>query len=294
MKIIFYILTIPFFLSQINAQSISDHLGRGNSNIEQRQIEANHQKLQSDDDPQKPEKISGVLFGISAGINAGTRFYNYITIPNPPATSMRFAPSFGFILGYQFGNVFSLQSGLKYQGKGDKINMSAWLEDYPKPETVNAIWETEATGSITTGLHYVEASLLPVFGIGKLNSGVQFQLGLGGFAAYGLTGIETNDYALTYYLDYVFYEEEIVSKVNLVEFVGLLPTTNAESFLYYNSLDYGLLLYTGLRYKKINFGIHFTWGMKELEHKSFNFGYWTEPIDTSKTATTTFALTYFF
>ncbi len=268
--------------SMIYSYSETDRIDRS---ISERQYETDVIEL---------EKFSGVLFGISAGLNISTRLYDYKINPTPPPGSFLLGPSAGILLGYQFSKLFSIQSFLKYQIKGDKIDVSRWLDEFESPPTVNAVWEIESSGSVTTTLHYIEASLLPVFGIGNFHNGVQIQIGAGGFAAYGIAGKEINDYSFKYYLDYEFDSEDIIYEERQVEFVTFIPSTFSDEFRYFNSLDYGLLFYGGLRYNKINIGINYTRGMKQLEYNSFNFGYWTQPKDITKTATTTFALTYIF
>ncbi|HHH54625.1 MAG TPA: hypothetical protein ENK91_13270 [Bacteroidetes bacterium] len=251
-------------------------------------------EIQQKKDIKTPVKYSGVLFGLNVGLNVNTGFYDYKTGPNPPSGSFMLAPSGGMLLGFQFSKLFSIQSFLKYQIKGDRIDVAKWLNKYEAPPTVNAVWEIEPSGIITTSLHYIEASLIPVFGIGDFRDGMQIQFGAGGFAAYGLKGTEKNDYSFKYYLDSEFDSEDIVEETKQVEFVKWIPTTNADNIKYFNGFDYGLLFYGGLRYNKINVGINFSWGMKQLEYGNLDFGYWTKAADISKTATATFSLTYIF
>ncbi len=286
MKNYIYIITIFIFSANIYAQEFST-INDSSSDI---LFSENRIK----EDFKNPEKYSGVLLGFNVGLNVNTRFYDYKTGPNPPAGSFMFAPSAGMLLGFQFSKSFSIQSFLKYQIKGDRIDVAKWLNEFDAPPTVNAVWKIESTGTITTTLHYIEASLLPVFGIGNFRDGLQFQFGAGGFAAYGLKGTEKNDYSFKYYLDSEFDSEDIVKETKQVEFVKWFPTTATDSVKYYNALDYGLLVYVGLRKKKINFGINFSWGMNLLEYANLDYGYWAKPVDISKTATTTFSLTYIF
>jgi hypothetical protein len=239
------------------------------------------------------EKSTGFLFGLSAGINISARAYDYQVNPTPPFGSFRFAPSGGLVLGYQFGKSFGLQTLWKYQGKGDKINVANWLNEFESPQTVTAVWGIEPSGSITTRLHYAEVSLLPVFGLGSFRKSVQFQFGFGGFAAFGLGGSEIQDYRFTYFLDYEFDSEDVIQQSRQVEFVTLIPDTYGDEYVYFNSVDYGVLLYGGLRYNNVNLGAYFTFGMKELEYASLNFGFWSQPKDLTKTRTLTLALTYF-
>ncbi len=245
-----------------------------------------------------PEKLSpepknaAFRIGITADINAATRIADYKVGANPPDNSYRLAPSAGFTFDLRIWRKFYLQSSLLYKGKGDRIDMGLWTEEFSFPEVGSAVWEVQADGFTTTTLHYAELSMMPVFGIG--DDDIQFQFGAGGYVAYGLAGKEKRDYTITYYLDYELDSEEIVKEEKTVKFVGLIQSEDNPDEIYLKSVDYGLLFYAGFRLSDINLGAYLAKGYQQLEQDKDNLFVTETPVVTSKTFTWTLAMTYFF
>ena len=241
----------------------------------------------------EPEKSrSAFRVGFTAGVNAATRITDYKVGANPPDNSYRLAPAAGFTFDLRIWRKFYLQSSLLYKGKGDRIDMGLWTEEFSFPEVGSAVWEVEADGFTTTTLHYAELSLMPVFGIG--DEDIQFQIGAGGYVAYGISGKEKRDYTISYYLDYELDSEEIVKEEKTVKFVGLIQSEDNPDEIYLKSVDYGLLFYAGLRLSDINLGAYLAKGYQQLEQDEDNLFVSEAPVVTSKNFTWTLAMTYFF
>ena len=228
--------------------------------------------------------------GFTAGLNAATRQFNYKVGANPPSASYRLAPTAGLTFDLELWRKFYLQSSLLYKGKGDRIDMGLWSQEYSFPEVGSAVWEVTADGFTTTALHYAELSLMPIIGIG--DEGAQFQLGAGGFVAYGFGGKEKLDYTISYYLDYTLDSEVVVNEERKIKYVGLFKTEDNPDEIYLKKLDYGLLFYSGLRFSNINLGGSLAWGFQQLEKVEGLF-VTEKPVATTKTFTWTLSMTFF-
>ena len=232
---------------------------------------------------------SGMVIGITAGANAATGLYDYKGAPEPPAFSMLFAPTAGASFDWRISRRFSLQSALLYRGKGDRIDVGAWIssfEELPQDYGFTSSY-TEAEGFIQTYVGYLEWPVYPV-----LNLSAGFQIGIGPYLAIGLHGKERSDYKTSYYVDATLLSRETVKESRKVEFADIVALEDDASTRYFNRLDYGLVGYLGIRASKLAVGWTINYGLAQWEPQTRLLG--TEQ-DTTETRhlTACMLLTFF-
>ena len=231
----------------------------------------------------------GFFVGLIVGGNVNAALYDYKTAPEPPF-GFAFGPSAGVAFDWRMARSFSLQSTLAYRVKGNRIDMEKWVtsvedEYYYDP---NIIFPAiEADGYLKTSISYLEWSLCPVFHADVL------QLGFGGYLAAGLSGEETADYEISYYLEGELLDQDIVNTTRDVEFVDLIAADNDESTLYLNRIDYGLTAYMGFAIDPITIGMTFNYGLNQWEPENKLFSS-SKPPNETRHITGMLSLAYYF
>lgn len=208
----------------------------------------------------------GLFFGLNLGAGAATGRYDYKTSTAPPATSVRFAPAAGFTLDWRIARLFALQMNLMYKAKGDRIKMDRWAKDLYAAEAVDfnePSVTVSASGYRKTNIHYLEASLLPVFVFAD-----QLELGAGAYFGYGLAGKQKSDYTLMYDFPDFPLENETYKSELPIEFVSLIPGNIEEGKLYLNRFDYGVAAHFGVRLHPVKISLDFGYGLKQWEPDS--------------------------
>lgn len=229
--------------------------------------------------------------GFTVGANAATRKFDYAVGANPPSNSYRITPTAGLTFDLELWRKFHLQSSLLYKAKGDRINMGNWSEEYEYPTIGAAVFEVSADGFTSTLLHYGELSFMPIIGFG--GEGAQFQVGAGGFVAYGIAGKEKHDYTVSYFLDHELESEEVFDFERDVEFVGLIKDSDDPKKVYYEKIDHGYLFYSGLRFSNVNLGAYLAWGRQQLELDDSDLFVEEKPVAKTTTFTWTLAMTFY-
>ena len=187
---------------------------------------------------------SRLLLGLTGGATVSSGIYQYSSGPEPPNFNPIVTPGGGLTIDWRIARWLSLQNAFLYKGKGDRIDMKLWAEKFYQmltPES-DPDFSLEGAGFIKTDIRYVEWSLCPTFVIGK-----SFEIGIGGFAAVGLTGKENKDYVVSYFWDGELIEANEVKTERPVGFALLVPTTDDPNTLSINQLDYGLCSRLGFR-----------------------------------------------
>lgn len=202
------------------------------------------------------------MIGITAGINAATGIYDYRGATEPPAYSILFAPTFGGSLDWRISPRFSLQSGLYYRGKGDRINIGEWISDI---ELSTADYRfapsyTEAEGHITTYVGYLE---LPVYPVVNLSAG--FQIGLGPYLAFGLHGTEKSDYKTSFFVEGTLLDRQEIKESRKIQFAGALALEDDNNTRYFQRLDYGVRGSLGIRARKMTIAWTVSYGLRPWE-----------------------------
>lgn len=208
------------------------------------------------------------LFGLTAGGGISTCRYKYNSVTTPPQLSFRIVPTAGFGFDWRMGKIFSLQFNTLYKGKGDKIDMSKWIDEIVDNDTFQTEGKIIADGYIETRLAYVELSLIPTLTIANT-----IEIGAGGFAGFGLTGKEISKYTLKYE-NYGFpFPDESYNDNRKVNYFILSPEEIVENELYVNRLDYGYYGHIGFRFNpfKISLGVSYSTNSREPDSKLTDF-----------------------
>jgi hypothetical protein len=238
----------------------------------------------SDDDSDKK-----FFIGITAGAGLSTCRYDYNSVTPPPAFSYRIAPTAGLTMDWRMSESFSMQMNLMYKGKGDKIDMSKWIDDILESDTVQADGKIIADGSITTKLAYVEASLVPTITIANL-----VEIGVGGFLGYGLSGKEITDYTIKYE-NYGFpFPDETYNEEKKVKYILIAPSEVLESELYINQIDYGLIGHLGVRVNPLKVSLSASYSLKQWEPDSKLSSLFIESFDHTYNLSGYLTLSWFF
>lgn len=204
------------------------------------------------------------LFGLTAGAGASTCRYEYNSVVPPPALSYSIVPAGGISLDWRMGHIFSLQFNTLYKGKGDKIDMAKWIDKIVASDTFQSGGKIVADGYIETRLAYAEVALIPTFTIAN-----KLEIGVGGFAAYGLTGKEISKYSVKYE-NYGFpFPDDVYDESRTANFFIISPEELVENELYVNRLDYGYYGHLGLRMNpfKISLGVSYSTNSREPDSK---------------------------
>ena len=174
--------------------------------------------------------IEKFLFGLTAGAGLSTCRYDYNSVTPPPSFSFRIAPTAGLTMDWRMSRSFSMQMNIMYKEKGDKIDMSKWIDDILESDTVQSDGKIIADGSITTKLAYIEASLIPTITIANL-----VEIGAGGFLGYGLSGKEITDYSIKYE-NYGFpFPDETYNEEKKVKYILIAPSRSFRKRIIYQS-----------------------------------------------------------
>jgi hypothetical protein len=230
----------------------------------------------------------GFFVGLIAGGNVNAALYDYQTAPEPPL-GFAFGPSAGIAIDWRMARSFSLQSVLAYRVKGNRIDVAEWvtsLEDAYPYDPIILFPAIEADGYLKTSIHYLEWSLCPVFHVDIL------QLGFGGYLAAGLSGKETADYEISYYLEGELFDQDIVNTTRDVAFVDLISAGD-ESALYINRMDYGLTGYMGFAIDPLTIGMTFNYGLNQWEPENNLFSS-SKPPNETRHITGMLSLAYYF
>lgn len=204
------------------------------------------------------------LFAITTGAGLSTCRYIYNSVSPPPITSFRIVPTGGIGFDWRMGKVFSLQFNTLYKGKGDKIDMSKWIDQIFASDTTQSNGKIIAEGYIETRLAYVEASLIPTFTIAN-----RIEIGAGVFAGYGLSGEEKSKYTIKYENFEIPFPDESYDDNRKVNYFLLSPEEIIENELYVNRIDYGYYGHLGLRFNpfKISLGVSYSKNSREPDSK---------------------------
>jgi hypothetical protein len=193
---------------------------------------------------EKERYHSRFLLGFTGGATVSSGIYQYANGPEPPSFNPIITPGGGLTFDWRMAKWFSLQNAFLYKGKGDKIDMKLWAEEFYQmlAPVSDPAFSLEAEGIVKTDIRYVEWSLCPTFVIGRV-----FEIGIGAFAAVGISGKETTDYIINYYWEGELIEANEVKTERPVGFALLVPTTDDPDILSINQLDYGLCGRLGFR-----------------------------------------------
>ena len=212
----------------------------------------------SDEDSDKKFYI-----GITAGAGLSTCIYDYNSVTPPPSLSLQDCTAAGLTMDWRMSKSFSMQMNIMYKEKGDKIDMSKWIDDILKSDTVQSDGKIIADGSITTKLAYIEASLIPTITIANL-----IEIGAGGFLGYGLSGNEITDYTVKYE-NYGFpFPDETYDEEKKVKYILLAPSEVLENEIYINQIDYGLIGHLGVRVNPFKVSLSASYSLKQWEPDS--------------------------
>lgn len=227
--------------------------------------------------PAEPAFQSQLFIGITAGINAATGIYDYRGAPEPPAYSILPAPTFGACLDWRISPRFSLQSGLYYRGKGDRINVGEWISNIELATTDYGFAPsyTEAEGHIATYVGYLE---VPVYPVVNLSAG--FQIGLGPYLAIGLHGTEKSDYKTSFFVEGDLLDRQEVKESRKIEFADVIALEDNSATRYFKRLDYGLIGYVGIRARKLTLGCTVNYGLAQWEPEFRLFSTQKAPTET--------------
>jgi hypothetical protein len=238
----------------------------------------------SDEDSDKKFYI-----GITAGAGLSTCIYDYNSVTPPPALSYRIAPAAGLTMDWRMSKSFSMQMNIMYKGKGDKIDMSKWIDDIQESDTVQSEGKIIADGSITTKLAYIEASLIPTITIANL-----IEIGAGGFVGYGLSGNEITDYTVKYE-NYGFpFPDETYDDERKVKYILLAPSEVLENEIYINQIDYGLIGHIGVRINPFKVSLSASYSTKQWEPDSKLSSLFLESFDHTYNLSGYLTLSWFF
>lgn len=240
--------------------------------------------------PVEPAFHSQLFIGITAGINAATGVYDYRGAAEPPAYSILPAPSFGASLDWRFTPRLSLQSGLYYRGKGDRIDVGEWISSIAPPAYNDGFAPSysEADGHIQTYVGYLEWPVYPV-----LNLSAGFQIGIGPYIALGLHGTEKSDYKSSFFVDGNLLSREEVKQNRKVQFADIIALEDDTNTRYFNRLDYGVMGYLGIRARKMTVGWTVSYGLQPWEPELKLFSSQRAATE-SRHLTAAMLLTYFF
>lgn len=227
--------------------------------------------------------------GITAGAGLSTCIYDYNSITPPPALSYRIAPAAGLTMDWRMSKSFSMQMNIMYKGKGDKIDMSKWIDLIVMNDTVMSESTIIADGSITTKLAYIEASLIPTITIANL-----IEIGAGGFLGYGISGNEITNYTIKYE-NYGFpFPDETYDEERKVKYILIAPSEVLENELYINQIDYGFIGHLGVRINPIKVSLSASYSTKQWEPDSKLSSLFIESFDHTYNLSAYLTLSWFF
>ncbi|MBK7096687.1 MAG: outer membrane beta-barrel protein [Saprospiraceae bacterium] len=242
-----------------------------------------YSSLSNDDSDKK------FFIGITAGAGLSTCRYDYNSITPPPSFSFRIVPAAGLSVDWRMSRSFSMQMNIMYKEKGDKIDMSKWIDDILKSDTVQSDGKITADGSITTKLAYIEASLIPTITIANL-----VEIGAGGFLGYGLSGKEITDYSIKYE-NYGFpFPDETYNEERKVKYILIAPEEVLENELYINQIDYGLIGHLGVRVNPFKVSLSASYSLKQWEPDSKLSSLFIESFDHTYNLSAHLTLSWFF
>ncbi|MCB0546794.1 MAG: outer membrane beta-barrel protein [Phaeodactylibacter sp.] len=238
----------------------------------------------------EPAFHSQLFIGITAGINAATGIYDYRGATEPPAFSILAAPTLGASLDWRISPRFSLQSGLFYRGKGDRIDIGEWISSIESGLSNEGFASsyTEAEGHIQTYVGYLECPIYPV-----LNLSAGFQLGAGPYLAIGLHGKEKSKYKTSYFVEGNLLGREEVNDSRKIQFADVIALEDNSTTRYFRRIDYGVVGYLGIRTRKMTVAWTVSYGLQQWEPELKLFASQKAPTET-RHLSGAMLLTYYF
>ena len=205
---------------------------------------------------------SRFLMGFTGGATVSSGNYQFVNGPEPPRFNPLIFPGGGLTFDWRMTKWLSLQNAFLYKAKGDNIDMKLWSEEFYKKLAPfsNPSFSFVGNGFVKTDIRYFEWSLCPNIILGRI-----VEIGIGGFAAIGLSGKETQDYVVNYLWDGKNFQSDEVNTSRPVEFVFYAPSSDNKDILYINRLDYGLCGRLGFRLGPVTLAGCFSYSLNTWE-----------------------------
>jgi len=223
--------------------------------------------------------------GIAGGFCIASAHYNYKEGVEPPSGLYRIGPAFGIMLDMEVSRYFSIQSGIYYRAKGDKVDMKKFYEKFN-------LTDVEAEGTLKSNLTYLEAPLALVIGFPA--GTYQVQIGAGPFVAYGISGKEKEDYSVKHYQNGNLANTIDYNNESAVVFVDNVPESTEDGKVYTKSFDYGLFVHFGIKARPFILSASLSAGLANPRPGFESNPHYNPADESTKTVTSCLTLTYLF
>jgi hypothetical protein len=229
--------------------------------------------------------------GITAGATVSTGSYQYGDGPEPPSFNPLVFPGGGLTLDWRTSRRFSLQNSLLYKSKGDRIDMKTWTEEFyhSLASFTDPAITVKGEGTIMHDIRYLEWTISANMIVSRV-----FEAGVGLFAAAGLSGMETEDYAINYLFSGIEFRTDEVNNERPVEFVSVLQTDEASDTLYFNRFDYGLAGRVGFRTGPLTWAVSLNYSFGNWEPAQYDLFGTRESLNQTRHISGMVSLSYLF
>lgn len=233
---------------------------------------------------------SSVQFGITAGFNIASAYYNYEDNNAQPVGGILFAPAGGLTVSLNITKKFAIQSGVYYMGKGDNINLEKTYEDYLAIKYPGK--DTKIDGYFKNVLGYIQIPVTFNFVI-PLNKSTVLHIGPGAYFALGIFGKQKADYTISVAEHGQWYKVEDVKSTVNVKFYNTIPSSTEENTVYTKRTDMGAVLNIGIKDRKFMLSSITSIGLINTRPNKTDSNY--DPSkEKTKTICGSIVLTYFF